>query len=318
MFSDCAVKLFAPIQTWLPPWGLSACVRTVIGRSTVGMALSEADRWGHYPAGPICAMSCLFEGAAEMLEAGSVADPRATRQSVPVLAVTGPHSMPRSIVYGPEVKGVMVIFYPDAFWALSGVAPEDLSNKMVDAHSVLPPALLSVCQQLRQGGDVESRVQTFMEDLQTLWHEQGHERVKYAAQPRQWPQTFTPWMEAVALRAAATGWGRSLRQSERRIKQWTGWSLRKLQGSARGEDAFFAVMEAMLEERLDWTQIALDNGFSDQSHFIRETHRITGFSPEALRHGFLQEEAFWIYRAWAQLAGYEVPTKVPTKDLLAD
>jgi hypothetical protein len=37
-----------------------------------------------------------------------------------------------------------------------------------------------------------------------------------------------------------------------------------------------------------------------------------------LRHGFLQAEAFWIYRAWAQLAGYEVPTKVPPKALLAD
>jgi AraC-like DNA-binding protein len=114
-------------------------------------------------------------------------------------------------------------------------------------------------------------------------------------------------MEALALRAASTGWGRSLRQSERRIKQWTGWSLRKLQGSVRGEAVFFAVMEAMLEERLDWTQIALDNGFSDQSHFIRETRRITGFSPEVLRHGLIHEEAFWVYRAWAQLAGYEVP-----------
>ena len=116
------------------------------------------------------------------------------------------------------------------------------------------------------------------------------------------------------MRAAATGWGRSLRQSERRIKQWTGWSLRKLQGSVRGEAAFFAVMEAMLEDQLDWAQIALDNGFSDQSHFIRETRRITGFSPEALRHGFIHEEAFWVYRAWAQLAGYEVPTPAVLAD----
>ena len=82
--------------------------------------------------------------------------------------------------------------------------------------------------------------------------------------------------------------------------------MRKLQGSVRGEAAFFAVMEAMLEARLYWTQIALDNGFSDQSHFIRETRRITGFSPEVLRHGLIHEEAFWVYRAWAQLAGYEI------------
>ncbi len=307
MSKDDAIRSFTPVQTWLPPWGLRRCVRAVIWRSTIGMSLSGADLWGHYPAGPIVAINCLFEGTAESLSAGWAADPQAPRQSVPVLAVTGPHSVPRNIFYGPEVDGVMVILYPDAWWALTGIAPQTLSNQLVDAHRVLPPVLLAVCQQMRQGGDVDSRVQTFFEGLQTLWKAQDHERLGAEIPSRQWPPTITPWMESMALRAAATGWGRSLRQSERRIKQWTGWSLRKLQGSARGEDAFFAVMEAMLEERLDWAQIALDNGFSDQSHFIRETRRITGFSPEALRHGFLNEEAFWIYRAWARLAGHVVP-----------
>jgi hypothetical protein len=307
MTQDEAIRSFSPVQTWLPPWGLMACVRAVIRRSTVGVALSGTDLWGHYPAGPVCAISCLLEGTAEMLAAGCGADPHAPRQSVPVLAVTGPHSVPRNILYGPEVDGVMVILYPDAWWALTGIAPETLSNQLVDAHCVLPPDLLEVFLRMRQGGDADSRVQTFFEGIQTLWKVQGHDRLIPATPPRQWAPTITPWMESMALRAATTGWGRSLRQSERRIKQWTGWSLRKLQGSARGEDAFFAVMEAMLEERLDWAQIALDNGFSDQSHFIRETRRITGFSPEALRHGYLHEEAFWIYRAWAQLAGYQVP-----------
>lgn len=307
MSKDDAIHSFSPVQTWLPPWSLMRCVRAVIWRSTIGMSLSGADLWGHYPAGPIVAINCLFEGTAESLSAGWAADPQAPRQSVPVLAVTGPHSVPRNIFYGPEVDGVMVILYPDAWWALTGIAPQTLSNQLVDAHRVLPPVLLAVCQQMRQGGDVDSRVQTFFEGLQTLWKAQDHERLGAEIPSRQWPPTITPWMESMALRAAATGWGRSLRQSERRIKQWTGWSLRKLQGSARGEDAFFAVMEAMLEERLDWAQIALDNGFSDQSHFIRETRRITGFSPEALRHGFLNEEAFWIYRAWARLAGHVVP-----------
>jgi len=71
---------------------------------------------------------------------------------------------------------------------------------------------------------------------------------------------------------------------------------------------------------------ALDQHGRDQAHFqhrkvladadpwARETRRITGFSPEALRHGFLHEEAFWIYRAWAQLAGYAVPTQLPWSD----
>jgi hypothetical protein len=33
-----------------------------------------------------------------------------------------------------------------------------------------------------------------------------------------------------------------------------------------------------------------------------------------LRHGLIHEEAFWVYRAWAQLAGYEVPTPAALAD----
>ncbi len=200
----------------------------------------------------------------------------------------------------------MVILYPDAFWALTGLEPKTLSDQIVDASSVLPPALLTVFQRLNESGDVHHRVPRFMDDLMQIWQQRARSPREHTQSSDEWGQNMAPWMEALALRAAATGWGRSLRQSERRIKQWTGWSLRKLQGSARGEAAFFAVVEAMLEERVDWTQIALDNGFSDQSHFIRETRRITGFSPEALRHGFNTGEAFWVYRAWAQLAGFDL------------
>ena len=307
MSCNTAVNNFAPIQTWLPPWGLSACVRAVMGRSAVG--LPESQRWGHYPAGPFCAIACMFEGSAEVLDPSPVFDLKAQRESLPVLTVTGPHSWPRSVLYGPQAAGVMVVFYPDAWWALTGVSPQELSNQIVDARSVLPAALLEACERMREGGHADTRVRTFFEDLLNLWQERDSARFTPAGPQRNWAQALAPWMESLAMRAAGTGWGRSLRQSERRIKQWTGWSLRKLQGSVRGEAAFFAVMEAMLEERVDWAQIALDSGFSDQSHFIRETRRITGFSPEALRHGFNHEEAFWVYRAWAQLAGYEVPVR---------
>lgn len=312
MTSNASCKRFAPIQTWLPPWSLSSCVRAVLWRSTVGMGLGESQRWGHYPASPVCAISCLFEGSADIQEASAEFDPQAFRCPVPEIAATGPHSLPRSVWYGPQVDGVMVLFYPDAWWALTGVEPQSLNNQMVEAQSVLPPALLAACQRMRQGGHAHERVQTFFDDLLPLWNGLGKNRFMH---PGPWAQALNPWLQSLALRAAATGWGRSVRQSERRIKQWTGWSLRKLHGAVRGEAAFFAVMEAMLEKRVDWTQIALDSGFSDQSHFIRETRRITGFSPEALRHGFNCEEAFWVYRAWAHLAGYEMPVPTPVDDL---
>lgn len=318
MFSVDASPQFSPVRLWLPPWGLHACLRAVMWRSTVGMDLTESQRWGHFPAGPVCTISGLLQGRVDVLASGAGHDPFSERQAAPHMAVMGPQSGPRSAVYSAEAEGVMLIFYPDAFWAMTGVPPQTLGDQIVDAHGVLPPALLAVCKRLFEAGDIDQGVQQFLDGLLPIWQQRAQHLPDHQGAPIDWGQNFAPWMEALAMRAAVTGWGRSLRQSERRIKQWTGWSLRKLQGSVRGEAAFFAVMEAMLEERLDWTQIALDNGFSDQSHFIRETRRISGFSPETLLHGLIHEEAFWIYRAWAQLAGYEVPTKVPTKALLAD
>lgn len=279
-------------------------------RSTVGMELTELQRWGHYPAGPVCTISYLVQGSIDVLPAGVGHDAFSARLPAPRMSVMGPHSAPRSAFYGPDAEGVMLIFYPDALWAMTGVPPQTLGDQIVDAHSVLPPALLAVCRRLFEAGDVHQGVQRFFDELSPIWQQRVLALPDHGEQPIGSGQSFASWMQALALRAAASGWGRSLRQSERRIKQWTGWSLRKLQGSVRGEAVFFAVMEAMLEERLDWAQIALDNGFSDQSHFIRETRRITGFSPETLRHGLIHEEAFWVYRAWAQLAGFQTAPDV--------
>ena len=108
----------------------------------------------------------------------------------------------------------------------------------MDAHSVLPPALLVVCRRLFEADDFHQGVQRFFDDLLPIWQQRVLKLPEHSEQPMASGQSFAPWIQALAVRAAATGWGCSLRQSERRIKQWTGWSLRKLQGSARGEAVF--------------------------------------------------------------------------------
>ena len=154
MLSVHASPRFSPVRHWLPPWGLHACVRAVMWRSTVGMGLTESQRWGHYPAGPLCTISCLFQGSIDVLAAGVGHDALSASQPVPRLSVTGPHSLPRSAFYGPEAEGVMLILYPDAFWAMTGVPPQTLGDQIVDAHSVLPAALLAVFKRLFEASDV--------------------------------------------------------------------------------------------------------------------------------------------------------------------
>ncbi len=297
-------QAFAPVQTWLPPWGLSACIRAVLGRNMQGLQLSQAQRHSHYPVTPLCSINVLFSGFADRAGSAGQVDSVAPRQRLPALSVSGPQTQPLTVVYGPQAHGVMLVLYPDAWQALTGMEVTRLVDQVVDARDVLPAEVLSACERLQRANSDDARVQRLFAELLPLWQRcvaPGAVTGGVLTSPQ--PSRLGPWTQALAMRAAATGWGRSLRQSERRIKQWTGWSMRRLQVSARGEAVFLAVMEALNDERLDWTQIALDHGFSDQSHFIRETRRLTGFSPEAMRHGVLHEEAFWSYRAWAKLAG---------------
>jgi len=300
-----APKSFAPVRTWLPPWALGNCVRAVLVRNAVGFGLSTEQGRAHYPASPICAINCLLQGSASLVDAGTASPEDPPRMPLAALTVSGPQTQPRTVFYETSAHGVMVILYADAWWALTGIPVTALADQIVEARSVLPAGLMKACERLFEADDDTTRIHRFFDDLLPLWQQRPRDTGAGHWQNTDWSQSMTPWIEAIALRAAGTGWGRSLRQTERRIKQWTGWSLRTLQGSVRGEAAFFGVMEAMLDDRLDWSQIALDHGFSDQSHFIRETRRITGFSPEALRHGLLNDEAFWSYRAWAGLAGYK-------------
>ena len=105
------------------------------------------------------------------------------------------------------------------------------------------------------------------------------------------------WAQGLALRAASSGTGRSLRQAERRIKGWTGLPMRELRGLGRAEQAFFRTL-AQGDEPVRWTDVAADTGYADQSHLCRETRRVTGFAPAELRQRIAEDESFWIYRIW--------------------
>jgi len=101
------------------------------------------------------------------------------------------------------------------------------------------------------------------------------------------------------VRAIAAGKGRSMRQVERRIKAWSGQSLRQLQSVSRAEQSFFRVREALERGQVVWTDLAYESGYADQAHLCRETRRVTGFSPELLRQRIESHEAFWAYRIWS-------------------
>ena len=55
-------------RLWLPRLSLTACLRAVLSRSTLGRPPAEARGVNHFPATPVCTISWFFEGHSEWLD----------------------------------------------------------------------------------------------------------------------------------------------------------------------------------------------------------------------------------------------------------
>ena len=227
-----------------------------------------------------------------MLAPGAPAALDSPRSPMPSRIVfSGPFTRP-SISWSPGPgHGMMLLLLPDAIHHLLGIDPKDWMNRMVDVSSVLPEEWLKMCRSVAANQEDDQRVALIDDFLGPRWQ---------AARPKQTPglHRYTDWATGLALHAATSRTGRSLRQIERRILRWAGQPLRELKGLGRAERAFFKVVEAEDNERHRCSALAVDAGYSDQSHLCRESRRITGCTPNELWDRIAHDEGFWPYRIW--------------------
>lgn len=289
-------------QLWLPPIGLAACVRAGILRDTTGVVLDEAQRFTHYPASPLVSITWWLQGGSGWCDLPEDSrQPRGTRLRCPLpapLSFAGPFTGPsRSACDGP-VHTLALMLQPDALQALTGLDARAHVNRLCDAREVLPPDWLAMAESVRQAACDAARWALIEAFLRPRWQTlQAHQAWAEPVTGR--PPRYREWAEALALRAAQSATGRSVRQWERRVRRWAGLPMREIRSISRAEQAFFAATQAQaVGPQVNWAEVALDGGYADQSHLCRETRRITGFSPEELRRRVNTEESFWLYRLW--------------------
>lgn len=279
-------------RLWLPHASLASCVRAVISRNTTHLQLTEPQRYNHFPVSPSCGLWWMFEGSGEMLATGAPAHPDSPRTKLPLpLIFNGPNLHP-VVSWNPgPVHGLMLVIQPDALALLTGIDPGAYIDRVVAAQDVLPPDWLAWSRTLFDAPNDAQRVALIEDFLDARWQ---------AVRPRGplHSHMLADWQQGLTVRAATSGLGRSLRQMERRIKQWTGQPLRELRGMSRAERMFFDTTLALDQGDVNWTELASEAGYTDQSHFCRQTRRFTGFSPEELRRHIAEEESFWAYRLW--------------------
>lgn len=283
----------AQVRLWLPHPSLSGCVRAMVSRNTLGVGRDWPEPWryNYFPASPLVGIGWFMAGHSELVDEGWPGVSDRPGKCLPRVYFGGPMTRPTVSRNSVEGHGLILMLLPDAVQLLTGLNPAEWLNRCEPLHAALGPEWAALGEAVLAAPDDDSRVQLIEDFLLPRWQ---------AARPQTATpglQRFQDWAQSLAMRAASTGVGRSLRQAERRIKGWTGLPMRELRGLGRSEQAFFRAMEDG-DAPVRWTDVAADAGYTDQSHLCRETRRITGFSPAELRCRIAQDESFWIYRIW--------------------
>jgi AraC-like DNA-binding protein len=280
-------------QLWLPSHVLSGCVLAAMSRRWDAMPLmSDADFFNHYPASPYCTLSWWIQGQGEWCELGGEQACSQPRRALPRITFNGPQRRPVATWCRPPFHGLMLLFRPEALRRLTGLDVGPWLDKWVDAREVLPASWHGFLQSMLASQDDLARMRLTEQFIGSLWRaEQAH------SVPPQ--QRVLDWCEDLARRAAMSEKGRSVRQFERRFKQWLGLTHREIFAMGRAERAFFeALAQEDGPEDIDWPDVAALAGYADQSHMIRQTRRITGFTPASLFKRVKADPSFWTYRLW--------------------
>jgi AraC-like DNA-binding protein len=254
-----------------------------VARDTRGCALDARARQNRFPAGAYCVLTWFLEGEVDLLScAGQAQKIRMAR-----CVASGCQSQPLVSESCGDVHVFMVMVYPDAFHALFGIDLAHLQNRVVDVRSLLPAHGLAMVDAVF-GADSDLTRQQAVESFLAQ-----HAR----------PLPMTAWMrlrkarERLTLAVASAMFGVGPRQLQRLALREAGMNLQTLTRLWRGERSFLhALRQHRLGRSVTLAAHAMDEGYADQPHLIRECKAHTGRTPTQLAQQMLTEEADWIYR----------------------
>lgn len=257
-----------------PSRDLSGCLFAAIVRDTRGIELSDSDRLNYFPASPLVTVTYVAEGEIRLVPPGGGLEDAYTAPPLPRVSVTMPQSSPTVSWCPGPVLAISAGVYPDAWKRLS---------RKFD----LPCGLETACV---AEGEMHASWRRFCDALGPRWRQ-----ARGLALLPEWSGVarLSDWSRAFIARTAIAGRGRSLRALEQRVKRWTGQSQQSLAFYAAFENLHRLSVESRNRSLVD---IALEAGYSDQSHMGRAVRRATGFSPARINRLIDTEEAFWCYR----------------------
>lgn len=245
--------------------------------------MPHEQRFNHFPASPLCSISWVVKGEVKAIETGLV---------TPRVALGGPQTLPRTSHNPGPVHVFIVLFFPQALHALTGLDMSRHVDRFAALDEVLDEPWRALSRRILDAPDDGARLRLVWQFLEPRWQAA---RASGAV-----PGTVLgDWVNTLTAHAAASGWGRSARKIERRIKMWAGQPARRLRRFRRAEQSFLESRAEMVAGTLPWAEAAAQGGYADQAHLCRETRSITGQSPGELARRLQDDESYWVYRIWS-------------------
>ncbi|MTW10140.1 helix-turn-helix domain-containing protein [Pseudoduganella eburnea] len=284
MANEPIAKLIAPRLS------LASCIRAHMVRSTLDCPLLESEqRVNRYPATPFCSIYFQLAGDSLMIDPPPP-EGRGLLEAGMAL-VTGPRPQPMATRNSGPTHFFMVMFFPDAFYRLTGLDMGALTDNMLALPEALGPEWQAMAQAVHAAPDDQARVAVVEDFMDLRWRS-----VRKAGGLTD--GLLGDWVRRLTVQAAAVGFGRSARMAERRVREWAGQPMRSLRRMQRAEQAFVQARDDAQAGRLSLGEVAHRGGYSDQAHLSREARGLSGISPSALLRERLQHESYWVYRIW--------------------
>lgn len=188
--------------------------------------------------------------------------------------VSGMRTKPISISAGENSSMVVVSFQPHQAGRVLHEAMHRLSDHVEDATSVVGPGITVLRERLLAhrspeecfrlvDGWVAGRIRPASTDTGLIVHAL---------------ETLSARPESVRIGDVANATGYSMKHLSFVFKEHIGVTPKQVHRVARFQKILGALMTA---DRPDWAALALEYGYSDQAHFIRDFRALSGMTPTA-------------------------------------
>jgi AraC-like DNA-binding protein len=162
-----------------------------------------------------------------------------------------------------------VYLYPFALNSVFGIPAIEFTNQLPDLELVVGASSTDITERMLTACDNHQRIKLITDYLLQRKARPKQKEIAFAV------QQLIQHRGALDIHALSDQCYRSHRQFERNFKEQTGFSAKKFSRIVR----FNALMREQRSAHSSLTDIALDFGYYDQSHFINDFKSFSGYSP---------------------------------------